>query len=181
MTGLDARPAVVLGVGNVLRRDDGVGVRVLEQLRRLASRDASALPNRTRLVDGGTLGLDLLEEVGSAGTLLLVDALDLGLTPGTIRVLRGDEILAAAMAGQGSIGEGVGELLSLARLQDSAPAAVALVGVQVGDTGFGEGLTPAVASAVPAAVAAACGELREFTGLTPSAARGRHSSEGATP
>lgn len=180
MIALDARPAIVLGVGNVLRRDDGVGVRVLEQLRSLAARDALALPRGTRLVDGGTLGLDLLGVVDAADSLLLVDAVDLGLAAGTVRVLRGDEILAAAARGRGGVGEGVGELLSLARLQGSAPSAVALVGVQVGDTGFGEGLTPAVASAVPAAVAAACGALRESPGLTPSAGCGRDTAEGAT-
>ena len=94
-----AGPAVVLGVGNVLLRDDGVGVRVLEELRRLAAVDPAMAPDGTRLVDGGTLGLDLLGTVHGARALLLLDGVSLGLEAGTVTVLRGDEIAAAGGPG----------------------------------------------------------------------------------
>jgi hydrogenase maturation protease len=155
-------PAVVLGVGNVLLHDDGVGVRVVEALRRLVVDDPAALPAGTRLVDGGTLGLDLLDEVCGAGSLILLDAVNLGREAGTISVLRGDEIGAAGGPGTGALPGSVGELLAAARLMEWLPDPVTLVGVQVGDTGFGIGLSPRVEVAVADAVETARTELRAF-------------------
>lgn len=162
-------PAVVLGVGNILLRDDGVGVRVVEALRSLADRDTSALPEGTRLVDGGTLGLDLLRTVEDAACLLLLDAVDLGLEPGTVSVLRGNAILAAGSAWGRSVPGGVGELLSVARLMGWLPDPVAMVGIQVRETGFGVGLSGQVEAAVPSAVATARDELRDLKALADAA------------
>jgi len=155
-----ASPAVVLGVGNVLLHDDGVGVRVIEELRRLVADDPAALPEGTRLVDGGTLGLGLLDAVRGAGSLLLLDAINLDREAGTISVLRGDAIDAAGGPGAGAIPGSIGELLVLARLMGWLPDPVTLVGVQVGDTGFGIGLSPSVEVAVSDAVEIARTELR---------------------
>jgi len=152
--------AVAIGVGNVLLRDDGVGVRLVEALRADAERDPRAYPEGVRLVDGGTRGADLLPWLDGARCLLLLDALDLGRRPGTVSVLRGDEILAADGAWDGRAPGGVGELVSVARLAGRLPARVALVGVQVGDTAWGDGLSGPVAAALPSAVAAARAALR---------------------
>lgn len=176
-------PAVVLGVGNVLLRDDGVGVRVVEELRALVQHDEYALPEGTRLVDGGTLGLDLLRVVEGARCLLLLDAVDLGQAAGTVSVLRGDAILAAGTAWGRSVPGGVGELLSVARLMGWLPDPVAMVGIQVHQTDFGVGLTEQVEAALPHAIATARDELRELHELA-SAARprpaGTSEAEGAT-
>jgi hydrogenase maturation protease len=167
---IGAGPAVVLGVGNVLLRDDGVGVRVIEELRRLVVDDPVALPAGTRLVDGGTLGLGLLDTVRGAGSLLLLDAVNLDREAGTISVLRGDAIDAAGGPGMGAIPGSVGELLAVARLMGWLPDPVTLVGVQVGDTGSGIGLSPRVEVAVSDAVEMARTELRA---LDEHAAAGR--------
>lgn len=159
-------PALVIGVGNVLLRDDGVGVRVLEALRTEAAHDPMALPADTRLLDGGTLGLDLLRTVSGARSLLLVDAVDLRQEPGTVSVLRDDAIAEAAGRWGASAPGGVGELLAVARLMGWLPDAVALIGIQVDETGAGIGLSPSVLAAVPLAVAAALHELRELEGAT---------------
>lgn len=175
--------AVVLGVGNVLLRDDGVGVRVVEALRGLAQRDEFALPEATRLVDGGTLGLDLLRTVDDACCLLLLDAVDLGQPAGTVSVLRGDAILAAGTAWGRSVPGGVGELLSVARLMGWLPDPVAMVGIQVHETGFGVGLSPQVEAALPKAIATARDELRELRVLAEAArprTAGTLRAEGAT-
>ncbi len=74
MTG-PAPDLAVIGVGNVLRGDDAIGVRVVESLRAAMARDPLALPVRTRLVDGGTLGLDLLTPIRDASAVVLVDAI----------------------------------------------------------------------------------------------------------
>ena len=168
-----AGPAVVLAVGNVLLRDDGVGSRVIGELRRLTAHDPLAVPDGTQLVDGGTLGLDLLRSVSGARSLLVLDAVNLGQDAGTVSVLRGDAILANVAAGDrpgGTTPGSVGELLAVARLMGWLPDPVALVGVQVDDTRFGVGLSPRVDAAVPVAVEMACRELRVLDEL---AAAGR--------
>ena len=155
-------PAVVIGVGNALLRDDGVGVRVVEELRAVVRHDASALPEDTVLVDGGTLGLDLLRTVAGARSLLFLDAVDLHLPPGTVTVLRGDAIPAAGGRWGRAVPSGVGEVLAVGRLMGWLPDPVALVGVQVDDTEFGIGLSRPVESALPRAVVTAREELREL-------------------
>jgi hydrogenase maturation protease len=179
----DEIPAVVIGVGNILLHDDGVGIRVVEALRAVGAHDATALPAATRLVDGGTLGLDVLGTIRGARSLLLVDAVDLDLPAGAIRVLRGDDIAAAGGRRGGGSERGVGELLAVARLMGWLPDAVSLVGVQVGDMTLGIGLSDAVRAAVPAAVEHARRELRVLDEMAGSTRRGgprRHAPEGAT-
>ena len=167
-----AGPAVVLAMGNVLLRDDGVGSRVIGELRRLTERDPLAVPDGTQLVDGGTLGLDLLRTVSGARSLLVLDAVRLGQDAGTVSVFRGDAIHASDAAGdrRGGTTTGVGELLAAARLMGWLPDPVALVGVQVGDTRLGVGLSPGVDAAVRVVVETVCRELRVLDGL---AAAGR--------
>ena len=79
-----AGPLVVVGVGNILLRDDAIGVRVVDRLCALAEHDPVALPADTRLVDGGTLGLDLLRTVRGARGLVIIDAMALGDPVGNI-------------------------------------------------------------------------------------------------
>lgn len=135
----------------------------MEGIRRIAEHDPLALPRGTQLVDGGTLGLDLLRALGGARSLLVLDAVNLGNEAGTITVLRGDAILENDAAGNrpgGPTNGSVGEVLAAARLMGWLPDPVALVGVQVGDTRFGVGLSPSVEAKVPVAVETACRELR---------------------
>ena len=160
-----AGPAVVIGVGNILLGDDGAGVRVVEDLRQLAAHDPLAVPTGTRLVDGGTLGLDLLRTVSGARSLLLLDAVNLGQEAGTISVLRGDAIIAAGGHGGGATPGSVGELLAVARLMGWLPDPVSLVCVQVGNTRFGVGLSPRVEAAIAGAVETARMELRALDEL----------------
>ena len=165
MIGAPDGPAVVIGVGNVLRRDDGVGVRLVEELRCVTAREPGALPGATRLVDGGTLGLDLLAHVEGARSLLFLDAVDLGQPAGTVSVLHGDAIEATVDTWGRTLPGGVGELLAMARLAGCLPRRVALVGVQAADTTDGLGLSACVEAAVPSAVAAACQALLDLDGL----------------
>jgi hydrogenase maturation protease len=149
MTGIDA-PPVVIGVGNLLLGDDAAGLRVVHALRRRADAEPGALPPGTRLVDGGTLGLDLLRVLRGAGALVVVDAADLGTTPGTVTVRRDARV-------EGD--HGVAHLLAVAGMLGSLPPDVTVIEIGVGEMGVGIGLSPAVEAAIPAAAAAVLGEL----------------------
>src|SRR6266496_5794983 len=81
--------ALVLGIGNVLWADEGFGVRAVEALH-----DTYAFPPEVRLVDGGTQGLYLLNAVMATRRLIIFDAIDYGLRPGTLKVLRNAEVPA---------------------------------------------------------------------------------------
>lgn len=153
---------VVLGVGNVLLRDDGVGIRVIEALQRLATTDPTALPAGTCLVDGGTLGVELLRSCEGARAVLIVDGVDLGDAPGTVSVMRGHAITSAGGRERGGPPGAVAELLALGRLMGWLPAPVALVGIQVHEVAFDLGLSPAVQAAVPHAVETVRRVLRDL-------------------
>ena len=150
-----AGPILLVGVGNVLLGDEGVGVHVA---RRLEARLAE-LPAGIRIVDGGTLGLDLLPLLADAQSAVIVDAVDIGAQPGTVAVLRGDEIVEALGGSLSAHQVGVGDLLAVARLTGSLPQRVALVGIQPARIEVGLELTQAVREALPLAVEAARREL----------------------
>jgi hydrogenase maturation protease len=170
-------PLLVLGIGNVLLRDEGIGVRVVRELEDLVDRGVVHLPAGTSLVDGGTRGIDLLPLIIDARAVVIVDAVDLGLAAGAVDVVRGDALfgeipsgaaLPGARDGATSAGlHGVRYLLDLARLMGTLPATVSLIGVQPGEIAVGTDLTGVVQLALPAAVATTLNEIRRLDATVP--------------
>lgn len=156
--------SLVLGVGNVLLRDEGVGVVVARALA-----DDPSIPPDTEIVDGGTLGLDLLPMIGDAGALIMIDAVNLRSAPGTIRILRGDELHVALAQHVSPHQVGVNDLVALARLTGTLPAKFALVGIQPEAVEVGLQLTPHVEAALPAAIQAVRDELAAMAAGTDAA------------
>ncbi|HEY5496343.1 MAG TPA: HyaD/HybD family hydrogenase maturation endopeptidase, partial [Candidatus Limnocylindrales bacterium] len=137
-------PPLVIGIGNILLRDEGVGVRVVEELQRRAAENRLDVPPGTAFVDGGTLGLDLLHLIAATSTLILVDAVGLGPAPGSVAVIRGDAI-EGTLAGHVSPHQvGVADLVAAARLMGVMPADASLVGIRPAEIDIGLALTPAV-------------------------------------
>ncbi len=120
------RPAVlVLGIGNVLWADEGFGVRAVEALHQRWQ-----LPPGVAVVDGGTQGLYLLEHVCSASHVIVLDAIDYKLAPGTLRVFRDGDVPVWADTMMSLHQATFQELLSLARLRGRFPERITLIGVQ---------------------------------------------------
>jgi hydrogenase maturation protease len=162
---------VILGIGNVLLRDDGVGVEVVREIERRAGRGDLELPAGTTLVDGGTLGLNLLSLLAGAQAIVLVDAADRGREPGAVEVVRGEALVApAALAGgEVAVGRGgLGELLAAASLAEADPAAIVLVGIQPAEIALGLELTADVRRAVPAAIEIILDEVRRMAASPPA-------------
>ncbi len=148
---------LVLGIGNAVMMDDAFGVQVIEGLQR-----HYAFPPEVEVVDGGTLGLDLLPRFEGVERLLVVDALSMEAAPGTVFRLAGEEV-PRAFAGKLSVHQmGVQDLLAVAELQGNLPAELVVWGVQSGSIDMGLALTPKVAAAVPTVVEGVLGELEAW-------------------
>ena len=143
------KPTLVIGLGNPLMGDDGVGLVVLEKLA------AQTFAPPVEFVDGGTWGLALLPDVERAGALLLLDAVNGDGAPGAVYVLGAEEIPRFLAAKLSPHQVDVRELLALAELRGELPADLRVVGVQPAATAYGDGLSPEAAAAVEAMVAAA--------------------------
>jgi hydrogenase maturation protease len=159
--------ALVLGIGNVLWADEGFGVRAVE-----AFHAAFELPAAVELLDGGTQGMNLLEPLVSHGAVLVFDALDFGLAPGELRVLRGREVPAWAGAKMSLHQQSFQELLAIADLQGRFPPRLTLIGVQPERlSDFGGSLSASVRERLPLAVDLAAEELAAW-GFAPQPRRG---------
>jgi hydrogenase maturation protease len=152
-----SQEVLVLGIGNLLMSDDGVGVHVVRQL---SAQDPPQ--SGVRIVDGGTLGLDLLPLVADAEALVVVDAVDMAADPGTVRLLRGPELHAILGGHVSPHQEGLGDLIAVGRLTDSLPELFTLVGIQPASVGVGIELSPECAAALPRALAAVRAEVETF-------------------
>ncbi len=135
--------ALVLGLGNILLSDEGLGVRVVQRLG-----ESYRFPPEIRVMDGGTLGLDLLPYLEGVDHLLVIDALELGEEPGTIARLVGDEVPASLSLKISPHQMGLADLLAAARLQGLYPKEVVLLGMQPGSIDPGLDLSPPVEAQV---------------------------------
>lgn len=147
---------LVLGIGNVLWADEGFGVRCAEELA-----EGWALPSNIRLLDGGTQGLYLLPFLEEADALIVFDAVDFGLAPGTLLTLRDADVPAFLGAKKMSLHQtGFQDVLATAGLMGYCPARLTLIGCQpVELEDYGGGLRPLVASRIAPAIETALAEL----------------------
>jgi hydrogenase maturation protease len=176
-------PLLVLGIGNLLLGDDGLGPAVVERLWDVAGdvadgvAGAAGLPPDTDLVDGGTLGLALLPLLAGVRALVVVDAVDVGgAPPGTLHVLTGERIGDAYQARLTAHQVGAGDLIAVARLNGTLPPLVALVGVQPQHLRTGVGLSDPVRAAlaeVSEAVRRTCWRLHRLAAEPATAGRPR--------
>lgn len=129
---------VVIGLGNPLVGDDGLGLAALEQLR------ARCTDGDVELVDGGTWGLSLLPVIESAARVLLLDAIDAGGLPGTLHILRRVD-LPRYLATRISPHEvDLQDVLALAELRGTLPLETVAIGLQPGRLETGCDLSDAV-------------------------------------
>ena len=148
---------LILGIGNLIMGDDGAGVCVVHKLQRVHS-----LPSGVAVMDGGTLGLDLLPALEGVSHLILVDAVATGSRPGTLVKLVGEEIPLALETRLSPHQMGLKDLLAVARLMGQEPAEMVLIGVQPGSIEMGTELTPAVAERVDDMLAAIMAQLAQW-------------------
>lgn len=132
----DLKLVLVLGIGNLIMSDDGVGVRVVQELKR-----SYRFPENVMVVDGGTLGLDLLPMLENATHLILVDAVEIGEKPGTLIRLIGEELPVALETKLSPHQMGLKDLLAVSELMGHSPGEMVLIGVQPSSIEMGIELT----------------------------------------
>jgi hydrogenase maturation protease len=152
---------LVLGVGNILLTDEGLGVRAVERL--AAAHD---LPENVEVLDGGTLGLDLLPRLAGVDALLLVDAVkaggQAGGQPGALVRLEGDAIQAALAVKMSVHQVGLQELLAVSAFQGTLPPQIVLWGMEPAEIDWGLELSGPVAARLDALAEAVAQELRTW-------------------
>ncbi|MDN5344881.1 MAG: hydrogenase maturation protease [Clostridia bacterium] len=141
---------VVIGCGNPLAGDDGVGLKVIEELER------RGLPPGVKTISAGLPGLALLGLLRGAEQAVIVDAVHAGQEPGTVICCQEKDLARLSWRSLSLHNLGIGEALALGRLVDPAtfPPRLILVGIQAGSLARGQtNLSPPVAAALPLAVA----------------------------
>lgn len=140
----------VVGIGNSLLTDDGAGIHTLERFA------ASSTDDDVCCLDGGTVGLALLDRLSNLSGLIALDAMKLGKKPGAVTVLQGEDMDAHLRNQKGSVHEvGLSDLMDALRLRGDLPANRALIGIEPEDMDWGTEPTAAVSAALPEAAAQA--------------------------
>jgi len=150
---------LVLGIGNTLLADEGVGVAAMHELEaRFGTR------KDMEFLDGGTLSFTLAVPISECTALLVIDAAELGAAPGTVRSFEGAEMDRFLGENRKSSVHEVGllDLMSVSRLTGHWPERRALIGIQPALVDWGEVLTPAVAAALPEICAIASEIIERF-------------------
>jgi hydrogenase maturation protease len=157
---MSAQRILVLGVGNILLKDEGVGVRVIEQLQT----EYFFSPN-VRLMDGGTLGIRLLDDITGADHLIVVDAVRNDQPPGTLYRLLAEDLTRCVSFKNSLHQTGLLETLAYAEMLEQRPTTV-VIGIEPADISpWGIELTATVRERMAALVSNVLREIQQAGGI----------------
>jgi len=146
-------PFLIVGVGNILLGDEGVGVRLIEAMA------GQEIPDSAELFDGGTASIDLLDVLANRKKVIIVDAVKGGNEPGTVYRFTPDDIEAGEPNYTSLHQVGLLETLTMARYLDCLPQEIIIYGIEPKDIAWGLELSPEVAAVVPKVIKLVLGEL----------------------
>jgi len=148
---------LVLGIGNVLLTDEGIGVRALNELQRRYT-----FPENVELLDGGTAGIELLRHIRNRDYLIIIDAMKFDQDPGTVSRVEGQDVPAAFRTRISPHQLGLSDLLAAAMLTDELPKNLVLFGVEPESIDIGLDLTDTVEASLEKLIGAVVDELRSI-------------------
>jgi hydrogenase maturation protease len=152
-----SRRHVVLGIGNILNRDEGLGVRALDLLEEQVGPVADV-----EYVDGGVMGLSLLPLVEDCEHLLVLDAVDAGAEPGKFVEMNGEEIRLFTGIKMSEHQITFQEVLGLAFIRDKLPPYLHLLGAQPSDLTIGLEISDKISETLPRIVERAAAVIRDW-------------------
>jgi len=159
----DKKNILIMGIGNLLWADEGFGVRAIDELHRTYEFDDNVV-----LLDGGTQGIYLVQHVRDCDVLIVFDAVDYNLPPGTLKRVEGEDVPKFMGVKKISLHQtGFQEVLSMAEMMGDPPEKLLLVGVQpVELDDFGGSLRPEVKAQIEPAIDVALEYMAEL-GVVP--------------
>ncbi len=146
--------AVVLGIGNTILSDEGIGVRAAEALR-----ERYELPENVEVIDGGTAGMELLGPLTGTDLLVVLDAVKAGRPPGTLVRMSGRDVPIFFRAKLSPHQVSICDVLAGLEFSGDLPKEIVLIGVEPASMELGLELTPVVAARVPEMAEMAAAEL----------------------
>ena len=146
--------AVVLGIGNTILTDEGAGVRAVEALER-----SWKLPENVLAIDGGTSGMEMIEDLSKLDLLIVLDVVKTGAAPGTVVKIAGDDIPVFFRRKWSPHQIALPDVLASLELLDAMPKEIVVLGVEFISLELGLDMTPTVAEKVPVLAAMAAEEL----------------------
>jgi hydrogenase maturation protease len=147
------RPILVLGIGNILLSDEGVGVRVIEQMQEIP------LPDDVELVDGGTAGADLLDVLAERRKVIVIDAVQADCEPGTVLRFTADDLTRPDGIGMSLHELGLGEALTMTKQLGCAPEDVVVFGIKPRDISCGLKLSEEISASLPKVIELVLSEI----------------------
>ena len=153
-------------MGNILLEDEGLGIRALQALQR-----EYALPDGVEVLDGGTTGMGLLDDISGRDQLLVLDAVQTGAPPGTLVVLRDDEVPVYFGLRVTPHQLGLADVLATLELSGERPARVTVLGLVPSSLELTLELSPLISEKLGGLVEAAAEELARL-GYPPRPNRG---------
>jgi len=151
------KPILVLGLGNILIQDEGIGVRVVERLV-----EHYQIPADVDVLDGGTAGLALYDDIVGRKHLVVVDAIDNRCEPGTLITLRGDEVPSFFRNKVSPHQMALSDILAALEIMGEKPAEVVVIGIQPKDLGTGLEMSDLIGNQIDILVQQVVDELRRL-------------------
>ena len=147
--------AVVLGIGNTILTDEAAGVRAAEMLERHYH-----MPDNVQIIDGGTSGMEMIEDLSNLDFLIVIDVVKTGQAAGTVVKIAGDEIPVFFRRKLSPHQIGLPDVLASLELLDAMPKEIIVLGVEPISLELGMEMTDTVSAKVPLLVEMAASELR---------------------
>jgi len=148
---------LVLGIGNVLLQDEGIGIHALAELQRRYSFDEAVA-----FLDGGTAGVELLRYLDGQDRVVIVDAVTAGHPPGTVFRVEGQDVPRMFHVRISPHQIGLSDVLATAMISDALPAQMVMFGVEPQTMTTGLALTPVVEASLDKLAGAVVEELRRL-------------------
>jgi hydrogenase maturation protease len=146
--------AVVLGIGNTILTDEAAGVRAVEALEQTYK-----IPTEVQIIDGGTSGMEMIEDLSDVDFLIVIDVVKTGAPAGTVVKIAGAEIPVFFRKKLSPHQIGLPDVLASLELLDAMPKEIVVLGVEPISLELGMEMTPTIAAKVPQLVAMAVAEL----------------------
>ncbi len=148
------KPTLILGLGNPLQADDGIGCRAAEQL------EKCTLPDNVQVLDGGTPGVGLVNLFEGRERVIIIDAAEMGREPGTVVRFQPEDVALTGSIDRVSLHRsGVADALNLARALSIELPEIVVFGVQPARVEWDAALSPAAQAAIPHLIDAVLTEI----------------------